>query len=355
LPETEGLAVPRASVEKALMLLKQLGLLNAELKIHSENSDILIPLSREPFAWELEKIRYDLPGVKLCESEFVERQEKITKFADLLSDKLPPHLLASLPHAVDFIGDISVVEIPPELEPHRLFIGAAILKTHRRVKTVLSKLGPVNGVYRLRTYETIGGEARTQTVHKEHGCVFHVDLAKAYFSSRLSYEHLRVASLVKENETVVDMFAGTGPFAILTAKKHTHVRIYAVDMNPDAYELLRKNILVNRVTGKVTPMLGDIRQVVNENLEGVADRAIMNLPERAIEYVDVACRALKPEGGVIHYYQFVDTPEPLDIAKNQFAEALRQTDRHLLRVSEARIVRGIAPFKYQVVVDAEIK
>jgi tRNA (guanine37-N1)-methyltransferase len=342
-------------VEKALTLLRQLGLLNAELKIQSENDYTRIPLLSEPFAWELERIRYDLPDVKLCESEFLERQEKMTKLADLLSDKLPPHVLASLPRAVDFVGDIAVVEIPSELEPHKLAIGAAILKAHKRVRAVLSKSSPVNGVYRLRTYETIGGEARTQTVHKEHGCVYHVDLAKAYFSSRLSYEHLRVASLVRENETVVDMFAGIGPFSILTARTHANAHVYAVDMNPDAYELLRKNVLANRVMGKVTPMLGDIRQVVNDRLSGAADRVIMNLPEKAIEYVGVACKALKPEGGIMHYYQFVDTPEPLDTARNRFAEALRQTNRRLLRMAEARIVRGIAPFKYQVVVDAEIK
>jgi len=300
-------------------------------------------------------IRSKVPEIELCDSEFPERQDKIPRLADLLSAELPPHVLASLPHAIDFIGDIAVVEIPPELEPHKLAIGAAILKTHKRVRTVLSKSSPVNGVYRLRAFEAIGGEARTKTMHKEHGCVYHVDLAKAYFSSRLSYEHLRVASLVKENETVVDMFAGIGPFAILTAKKHADVRVYAVDMNPDAYVLLRKNVLANRVMGKVTPIAGDIRQVVKERLAGVADRVIMNLPEKAIEYVDVACKALKPEGGVIHYYQFVDAPEPLDTARNQFAEALKQTNRQLIKVAEARIVRGIAPFKYQVVVDAEIK
>jgi tRNA (guanine37-N1)-methyltransferase len=343
------------SAEKVLTLLKQLGLLNVELKIQPENDSIHVPLSREPFAWELERIRFVLPDVELCEGEFLERKEKKAKLADLLSDKLPPHLLASLPHAVDFIGDIAVVEIPSELEPHKVAIGAAVLKAHKRVKTVLSKSGPVNGVYRLRTFETIGGEARTQTVHREHGCVYHVDLARAYFSSRLSFEHLRIASLIKENETVVDMFSGIGPFSILTARTHANVRVYAVDMNPDAYELLKKNVLANRVMSKVTPMLGDIREVVNERLKGVADRVIMNLPEKAIEYVDVACKTLKREGGIIHYYQFVNTPDTLDTVKNDFAEALKQTNRQLVRMVEARIVRGIAPFKYQVVVDAEIK
>jgi tRNA (guanine37-N1)-methyltransferase len=355
LPEAASLRVPKKSAEKALTLLRKLALLNTELRLQSENGYIHVPLLREPLTSELEELQNHLLGVKLSKGEFLEGQKPAVSLVDLLSDKLPSHVLASLPQAVDFVGDIAVVEIPPELEPHKLDIGAAILKAHQRVRTVLSKGSPVSGVYRLRTYEIIAGEAKTQTVHREHGCIYHVDLAKAYFSSRLSYEHLRVASPVRENETIVDLFAGIGPFSILTAKRHTNVRVYAVDINPDAYELLRKNILANRVMGKVTPILGDARQVVNERLTGVADRVIMNLPEKAVEYVDVACKALKPEGGVIHYYQFVDTPEPLDTAGNRFAEAMRHSNRQLLRISETRIVRGIAPFKYQVVVDAEIK
>ncbi len=342
-------------MEKALTLLKKMTLLNSELKLQLENGYIHVPLLRQPLAHELEKLRSSLPNVILSKYNFVERQQKTSRPLDFLSDKLPPDVLASFPHSLDFIGDIAVLEIPPELEPHKLAIGAAILKAHKRVKTVLSKSSPVNGVYRLRTYETIGGEDKTQTVHKEHGCVYHVDLAKAYFSSRLSYEHLRVASLIEENEIIVDMFAGIGPFAILTAKRHANVRIYAVDMNPDAYGLLRKNVLANRVMGKVTPILGDVRQVISKRLEGIADRVIMNLPEKAIEYVDVACKALKPEGGITHYYQFADMPEPLITARNQLAEALKQSNRQLLKMAQARIVRGIAPFKYQVAVDAEIK
>jgi len=213
----------------------------------------------------------------------------------------------------------------------------------------------VSGVYRLRTFEVIRGEARTQTVHREYGCVFHVDLAKAYFSPRLSFEHARIASLVKEGETVVDMFAGVGSFSVLIAKKHEDVNVYAIDMNPDAYELLKKNLIVNRVIDKVTPILGDARHVVNERLAGVADRVIMNLPERAVEYVDVACKALEPEGGMIHYYQFVNKPELIETAKSRIAEAVKQTNRRLQKIAHTRIVRGVAPFTYQIAVDAEIK
>jgi tRNA (guanine37-N1)-methyltransferase len=355
LPEGPDLKVSKTSTQAALTLLRKLTLLNSKLKLQQENDYVHIPLTRMPLANELKELRKELPRPQISKRDFLGIHEQQDKLVDLLSEELPPHMLASLPHAVDFVGDIAIVEIPPELESHKRAIGAAVLKAHKRVRTVLSKGSPVSGVYRLRTFETIAGEAKTQTVHREHGCVYHIDLAKAYFSSRLSYEHLRVASVVKEGETVIDMFAGIGPFSILAAKKHADIRVYAIDMNPDAYKLLMKNIAVNRVVGKVIPIVGDARQIINERLSGIADRVIMNLPEKAVEYVDAAVKALRSEGGVIHYYQFVDTPEPLDTAKHRFAEALKQTNRSLQRISETRIVRGIAPFKYQVVVDAEIK
>jgi len=355
LPQAVALKIPKKSAQKTLTLLRRLTLLNRQLKLQRENDCLHIPLTRAPTEKELEELKRSMPYLVISEHKLFESLEQPTGLVDLLSEKLPPNALASLPRAIDFIGDIAVVEIPPELEAYKEVIGEAVLKTHTRVKTVLSKWGAVSGVLRLRTFQAIGGEARTQTVHREYGCVFHVDLEKAYFSPRLSYEHARVASLVKEGEAVVDMFAGVGPFSILIAKNHEDVNVYAVDMNPDAYEFLRKNVIVNRVMDKVIPILGDARHVVSESLAGVADRVIMNLPEKAVEYVDIACKTLKPEGGVIHYYQFVNKPDPTETAKSQLAEAMKQTNRRLHKVVHTRIVRDVAPFTYQVAVDAEIK
>jgi tRNA (guanine37-N1)-methyltransferase len=151
------------------------------------------------------------------------------------------------------------------------------------------------------------------------------------------------------------MFAGVGPFSILIAKKCADVKIYAIDVNPDAIRYLKKNVKANNVEAKVTPILGDARQIIKERLKGVANRVIMNLPEKAIEYVDAACEALQKEGGVIHYYEFANALNPLEAAKNRFAEAMKQTSRSLKKILLARIVRAIAPYTWQVVVDAEIK
>jgi len=354
-PEAPSLKVPKTFGQKALILVQKLALLNRELRLQKENDYLYVPLMREPVAAELEEFKNILSEMEISKREFSESRKQPTKLIDSLSDKLPPHALASLPQAIDFIGDIAVVEIEPELESHKQIIGEAILRAHKRVSTVLAKSSAVSGVYRLRTFEVIGGEAKTNTVHREHSCIFHVDLAKAYFSPRLSYEHNRVASLVKQGETVFDMFAGVGSFSILIAKKHEDVHVYATDMNPDAFEFLKKNVLANRVEARVKPILGDARQIVNDRLMEIADRVIMNLPEKAIEYVDVACRAVRSEGGVIHYYEFTNTPEPLETAKSRLMEALKHTNRRLEKISLARIVRGVAPFNYQIVLDTKIR
>jgi len=93
------------------------------------------------------------------------------------------------------------------------------------------------------------------------------------------------------------------------AKMHKNVRVYAVDANPYAVECLKKNIKLNRVNGKVIPILGNSDEVVGRRLLGRADRVIMNLPGEAAQFICAACRALKARGGVIHFYRFLKAPD----------------------------------------------
>jgi len=352
--ETPCLRVPKAYGEKAIILVRRLNLFDQELKIQRAGDYLNIPLLHKPSPQHIRNLKKSLPEFEISVNRFPKHVRPPTNLIDVLEGKLPTHLLASLPQAIDFVGDIVVVEIPPELEPHKKLLGEAILATHKRVRTVLAKSGAVSGEYRLREFEVIAGVNKTETVHKEHGCAYHVDLAKTYFSPRLSHEHERVASQVGEGETVIDMFAGVGPFPILIAKKCENVRVYAIDVNPDAIQYLKRNISINHVQDRVTPILGDARQVIRKKLSGVADRVIMNLPEKSIEYVDTACEALKPEGGIMHYYEFVNTPDPLETSKLRLIEAMKKANRKVKKIPSARIVRATAPYTWQVVVDAEV-
>ena len=355
MPTAPCLRVPKGLGEKAVILLRNLGLLSQELKIQQAGDYLYIPLIKKPLPAYIKDLEKNLPEFELSTHKFPQRAKRPLNLIDMLEDKLPPHLLATLPRAIDFVGEIAVVEIPAELERHKRMIGEAIMGVHKQVHTVLAKSGAVEGIYRLREFEVIAGAGETETIHKEHGCTYRVDLAKAYFSPRLSHEHDRVASQVEEGETIVDMFAGVGPFSVLIAKRHENVQVYAIDVNPDAIHLLKRNLRENRVEQKATPILGDAKQIIRERLTGVADRVIMNLPERAIEYVDAACEAVKPKGGIIHYYDFTDAPNPLETTKVRLIEAVEKTSRSIKEIQLARKVRAIAPYAWQAVVDAEIK
>jgi tRNA (guanine37-N1)-methyltransferase len=348
------LKVPKRYGEKILVLASKLAITNKEMKIDRDEKSVWLPLLREPSNDVLQALREQAPELELSTHAFQERKEPVPSLPDLLAGKLPTNLLGSLPHSADLVGDITVIEIPRELSAYEREIGEAILKANKNVQTVLGKAGAIGGTYRVRSYNVLAGKPKTETVHKEYGCQYCVDIAKAYFSPRLSNEHNRVATLVKEGETVVDLFAGVGPFAMRIAKAHENVKVYAIDVNPNAVEYLKRNIRLNRVEGKVHALLGDARQIVNERLAGFGDRVIMNLPEGALNFVDVACTAIKPSGGTVHFYGFVSASEPMGNMKLRFIEAVEKCGRRVQEPMPSKLVRATAPYEWQVVLDARI-
>ncbi len=340
--------------QKTLILTNKLGLTSRQLKIQQDANYIYIPLINQPDEAEFAKLQSLLPNFELETKVFAKKKPQSQALHQVLKDQLPPSLLATVPRALDIIGDVAIIDIPTELETYKQFIGEALLETHKNVRTVMAKISAVMGTYRLRELEVIAGENQTTTIHKEHGCQYHVNVATAYFSPRLATEHNRVATLVKKGEIVVDLFSGVGPFAVLIAKKNTDAKVYAVDINPEAVELLQKNIRLNRLDNRVVSIEGDARKIVEEKLLGVADRVIMNLPETALEFVDVACKAVKPSGGIVHYYSFIRRPDSLENAQQRFSDAVEKAGRKVDIFLSSKTIRETAPYEYQIVLDVKI-
>ena len=355
MPEASCLKVPKSLGESAIRLVRELDLFNNQLKVQQLNNYICIPLTNKPSSDAYKKIENTLQDFEILIHNFPKMEKHRMTHLDLLAEKLHYSLLASVPRAIDFIGNIAIVEIPPELVEHKKTIGEALLEANKRTRTVLAKSGAIEGIYRLRSFEVIAGVKNTATIYTEYGCVFHIDVAKTYFSPRLSTEHNRITSNVKKGETVVDLFAGVGPFAIPIAKKINDVQVYAIDVNPNAITFLKRNIATNRVEKQLIPFLGDARKIVKEKLSGKADRVIMNLPETAIEYVNVACEALKTKGGIIHYYSFVNSSDQLETAKVRLTKEVNKNQRQIKKIQLAKTVREVAPYTWQVVIDAEIQ
>ncbi len=274
-----------------------------------------------------------------------------------LAGRLEPQELRLLYRSFDVIGDIAVIRVPEALRKRSRMVAEAVMQANKQVKTVLLQTSPVSDEFRLRKLKWVAGERRTETVHKEHGCAFKVDLANCYFSPRLSYERMRITQQVQPAEVVVNMFAGVGCFSIIIAKHSQPGRVYSIDLNPDAVHFMLENVLLNRVHSRVAVIRGDAKSVIQKSLRNCADRVLMPLPEKAYEYLDHALLALKPAGGHIHYYAFEHArkPEdPVEKVKAKVTEKLRRLNVDF-DFSSQRVVRGTGPNWVQVALDIQAK
>ncbi len=279
------------------------------------------------------------------------------RLRELLRDNIPPELLSKVPSSFDVIGSregaVAIVEIPPELQDYRVAIAKAIVKIHKNVKAVYEKKSGRTGVYRLREYKLLVGDRITEIIHKEHGIRLKLDFTKVYFSPREATERQRIARQVKPGEFIMVMFAGIGPYALAIAKKQPGVkRVVAIEINPIAYKYMVENIKLNKLEGKIIPVLGDVR-VKATRWYGLCDRVIMPLPKGAYLFLDQAFKCLKPEGGVIHFYHWASED-------NLFEEAYRLLERvsilhgYSIRILDARIVSPYAPRIYKVCMDVMV-
>ncbi len=218
-----------------------------------------------------------------------------------LKGKLSEKEFSLLKSSFDIVGDIAILEIPPELVKKERVIAGEILKIQKNVRTVCKKAGERKGVYRLRKYSKILGNS-FETIHKESGCQFKLDISKAYFSVRESTERLRISSEIKKKEKILVLFSGVGPFGIVIAKKHTDCEIDMVEINPKACEYADENIRINKVGDRVRNFCGNIKKT--HMLLEKYDRIIMPLPETGYNFLDIALEHCK-KNRLIHLYSTV--------------------------------------------------
>jgi len=274
-----------------------------------------------------------------------------------LEGKLSPEELALVYKSYDVIGDIAVIRVPETLTLYSETIAEALMQQHKHVKAVWRQSSPVSGDFRLRELEWVAGEKKTETIHKEHGCIFKVDVKECYFSPRLGFERMRIANLVEDKDVIVNMFAGVGCYSITIAKHTKATKVYSIDINPVAVRYLKENVLLNKVVDKVISIEGDARTVIEGQLKGKADRVLMPLPEKAYEYLDSALSAVKPKGGWVHYYDFEHARKeenPLEKVKLKVMEKLQQ-QMVKFELPFGRIVRQTGPNWYQIALDIHVE
>jgi len=279
------------------------------------------------------------------------------RLRDVLSKSFSSEELACFWTSYDIIGDMAIIRMTGTSREYCRVVAETIMNVHKNVKTVLVQTSPVRGDFRLRKLEFVAGEDKTTTTHKEFGCSFSVDVGKCYFSPRLLFERMRIAKQVGNREVVVNMFAGVGCFSIIIAKHSRAKRIYSIDVNPAAFTFMRDNVRLNRVYGKVIPIFGDAEEIVAKKLCGVADRVLMPLPEKTLEYLPFALSALRNTRGWIHCYAFEYAKKKensIQKAKLKMIEKLESMDV-IFEIPFGRVVRTAGPHWYQIALDIVIK
>jgi tRNA (guanine37-N1)-methyltransferase len=273
---------------------------------------------------------------------------------EVLGTVLSPEETSQVYSAFDQIGSIVIIKIPDALLSKKLVIAQAILDNIKTVKSVFAQVSAVQGDFRVRDLEFLAGQNTTMTEYKEHGCRFKVDVAKAYFSPRLSTERQRIADMVQDDEVIVNMFAGVGTYSIVIAKANKTCRVYSIDSNIAAAELCTINAKLNKLQDRVESISGDAAKVIKDRLAGSADRVLMPLPERAKDFVNEAVLALRPSGGIVHYFAHVRADNKKASHEAGLADASEAFSKYDHTTKGIRIVREVGPRFYQVVADVYV-
>ncbi|KKH56822.1 methionine-10+ [Methanosarcina mazei] len=250
-------------------------------------------------------------------------------------------LLPLVPKRFDYIGDIAVISIPPELGAYREAIVSNILSMRGNTRAVLNKVSKLEGERRVAHFELLSGNS-AKTIHRENGYTYRMDVRKVFFNPRLYWERARVASKVLPGESILIPFAGVGPFVFPSAGKGT--KICAIEINPDAYACLRENIRLNKLERRVTVVQGDAEVILShpESLEAEGfevpkngfDRAIVPTPYGMDHFLEMISCFIK-KGGHIHFYTFK--------TENQILELIEKYRKMGLEVEFYRRTGNVAP------------
>ncbi|XP_011086963.1 tRNA (guanine(37)-N1)-methyltransferase 2 [Sesamum indicum] len=182
----------------------------------------------------------------------------------ILKQILPPGL--EVPSSFETIGHIAHLNITDELLPYKDVISKVIYdKNYPRIKTIVNKVGTITNEFRVPKFEVLAGDCNMVTEVKQYGAIFKLDYGLVYWNSRLEHEHLRLISKFQAGDTVCDMFAGIGPFAIPAAQKGCQV--YANDLNPDSIHYLKINAETNKVASLVRAYNLDARKFISSLME----------------------------------------------------------------------------------------
>lgn len=337
-----AVSVPGARAESLRLELHRLGLVDRSVRIEKRGDRVLIPVSGAP------SIDLGTYGANLVELSSPAQRPRVRNPAEELAQRLRAAGVpsADVPRRWEKIGEVVVLRLPPSAAPHSAKIAEAIAAV-LHAQAVVEDVSGIHG--RLRTPEMrILWGTDTETVHREGGVRYALDVSKVMFSSGNLAERIAIAELPRAGDVVVDLFAGIGYFTLPIAVRSRAAKIYACEMNPVAFEYLHENVRLNRAEN-VIPLLGDCRMVAPV---GVADLVLMGHFD-AGAYLDVAFRCLKGAGTLV-YHELVPKERFPEDPVRHVTEAAHGSWYDVIG-TRSRIVKSYAPGIVHAVVEARVR
>ena len=311
--------VPPPLTEEVMREARQRGVYDESRSVRRVGESVEVPVTR-PFGG-YETVEQDEP---------VRRRVSLADFVD----DPPPYRI---------VGDVALVRFDDADDEREQAIAEALDEIHD-IRVVLDELG-VEGETRVPKTRHVSGEHDTETVHRENGFEFALDPSRVMFSVGNAEERVRMRRTVEEDETVFDMFAGIGYFAVPAAVGGASV--VATEIRETAYNYLVENAHRNGVADRLDARHADCREVsVN------ADRVIMGHFEATRD--DFLTHALDCVGdeGVLHVHDAVH-----EASKDETVRAVEEKAREegYIAETEVRRVKGYAEGVAHVVVDARVR
>lgn len=307
---------------KALRFLRENDYLDTTTKIGKTQRYLLLPIKDGSSTRRiLKEFKGTIESRNLSKVQF----KGPPNLREALKKVVPNEKAEYLHRGFDIVGDIAILEISPELEKLEKSIAWTVKKIFPNIKVVAKKAGKTSGPYRIRKIKVLQGEKRTDAIHKESGVRIHVDLNKAYFSPRMGSDRIRISNEVGKNEKILVIFAGVGPQALVIAKQNPTAKVWAIEINPDAVELMNENIRINYLGPQIKALEGDVKTIV-PTLKQKFERIVMIHPHAGSSYLNLALSVAK-KGGKIHMYAFTESDKTNDLKKKIESEYKVRVDK----------------------------
>lgn len=278
-----------------------------------------------------------------------------TKLKDSLNGILSEEELTILPRGFQTLGNIIIFKLNQKLCDKEQLIAKAYLELLPRIRSVYVNRGKIVGTFREpEKIELIGGEDNPIVEHKEHEVLYKFDITKIMFSKGNINERRYLATLVKNGEVIVDMFAGIGYFSLPIAKHSSVGTIYSIEFNPESYNFLVENIYLNHLEDKIVPIKGNCKtEVIKLSEAGIrADRVIMGVFPAPKEYIKEALTLVK-DGGTMFHYEGIVEKKNYNTLFDDFNEIAHKEGFKCI-LKHHRFVKSYGPYLFHAVLDLNI-